>query len=92
MRFASLILVAGLLAGGPASAFDPYSQTEIMTVLVVGATGQQGGAVAREWLRRGYQVRGLTRNPASPRARASSHETVALRPSPKGRMQPPVQE
>jgi len=70
MRFASLILVAGLLAGGPASAFDPYSQTEIMTVLVVGATGQQGGAVAREWLRRGYQVRGLTRNPASPRARA----------------------
>ena len=70
MRFASLILAAGLLFGGPANAFDPYSQTEIMTVLVVGATGQQGGAVAREWLRRGYQVKGLTRNPSSPRARA----------------------
>lgn len=40
------------------------------TILVTGATGRQGGAVARELLRRGYAVRGLTRNPESTRARA----------------------
>jgi len=32
-------------------------------VVVCGITGQQGGAVARELLREGFQVRGLTRNP-----------------------------
>ena len=38
-------------------------------ILVSGATGRQGGAVARELLLRGYRVRGLTRNPDSERAR-----------------------
>jgi len=70
MRFAAMLMVLGLLNAGPAAAFDPTSQTEIVTVLVVGATGQQGGAVAREWLRLGYRVKGLTRNPGSQRARA----------------------
>lgn len=70
MRFAALLIALGLLHPGPAAAFDPTSQTEIVTVLVVGATGQQGGAVAREWLRLGYRVKGLTRNPGSQRARA----------------------
>lgn len=37
-------------------------------ILVSGATGRQGGAVARELLARGYRVRGLTRNPDSERA------------------------
>ncbi len=37
-------------------------------ILVSGATGRQGGAVARELLSRGYRVRGLTRNPRSERA------------------------
>ncbi|MDJ0926051.1 MAG: NmrA/HSCARG family protein [Gammaproteobacteria bacterium] len=37
-------------------------------ILVAGATGTQGGAVARELLRRGYGVRGLTRDPSSDRA------------------------
>ena len=69
-RLALSLFAAGLLTVAPAGAFDPTSQTDIVTVLVVGATGQQGGAVAREWLRLGYQVRGLTRNPAGPRARA----------------------
>lgn len=69
-RIALSLFVAGVLSVTPAGAFDPTSQTDIVTVLVVGATGQQGGAVAREWLRLGYQVRGLTRNPAGPRARA----------------------
>lgn len=33
------------------------------TVLVTGATGKQGGAVARELLQRGYRVRAVTREP-----------------------------
>ena len=37
-------------------------------ILVVGATGKQGGAVARSILDRGFQVRGLTRNPQKPEA------------------------
>lgn len=39
------------------------------TVLVTGATGQQGGAVARELLRRGRPVRVLVRDPGAPAAR-----------------------
>jgi hypothetical protein len=34
-------------------------------ILVTGATGTQGGAVARELLERGYAVRALTRDPES---------------------------
>ena len=37
--------------------------TQLKTVLVTGATGQQGGAVARSLLRQGHKVRALTRNP-----------------------------
>jgi uncharacterized protein YbjT (DUF2867 family) len=32
-------------------------------VLVTGATGRQGGGLARSLLRRGHRVRGLTRKP-----------------------------
>ncbi|MFT4519710.1 MAG: hypothetical protein ACI9JM_002107 [Halioglobus sp.] len=39
-------------------------------ILVTGATGTQGGAVARALLARGYAVRGLTRNPDSDQAKA----------------------
>ncbi len=46
--------------GGPPS--------EIRHVLVTGATGKQGGALARLLLRRGHRVRALTRNPESPAA------------------------
>lgn len=38
-------------------------------VLVLGATGGQGGAVAAALLRAGRPVRGLVRDPASPAAR-----------------------
>lgn len=41
-----------------------------LNVLVTGATGQQGGAVARALLDRGHTVRALTRNPDSDAARA----------------------
>ncbi|HKA91354.1 MAG TPA: NmrA/HSCARG family protein [Haliangiales bacterium] len=37
-------------------------------VLVTGATGKQGGAVARRLIERGHRVRALTRDPASPAA------------------------
>ncbi|MFE4256116.1 NmrA family NAD(P)-binding protein [Streptomyces sp. NPDC056910] len=44
--------------------------TESAPVLVVGATGQQGGATARALLTAGIAVRALVRNPASARAKA----------------------
>lgn len=39
-------------------------------IVVVGATGNQGGSVARRFLAAGYRVRGLTRNTSSPAATA----------------------
>lgn len=39
-------------------------------ILVTGATGNQGGAVARELLSKGYSVRALTRNPEGEKAKA----------------------
>jgi uncharacterized protein YbjT (DUF2867 family) len=42
------------------------------TVLVTGATGQQGGATARRLLADGWPVRALVRDPASPAARKLS--------------------
>lgn len=39
-------------------------------ILVSGATGQQGGAVARHLLSRGYRVRAMTRKPKEARAQA----------------------
>jgi uncharacterized protein YbjT (DUF2867 family) len=45
-------------------------QNEERLILVTGATGKQGGAVARSLLDRGFRVRGLTRNPQKPEAQA----------------------
>jgi uncharacterized protein YbjT (DUF2867 family) len=45
-------------------------QNRVRLILVCGATGKQGGAVARSLLDRGFQVRGLTRNPQKPAAQA----------------------
>src|ERR687893_611114 len=39
-------------------------------IVVCGATGKQGGAVARSLLDRGFRVRGLTLNPQKPEAQA----------------------
>jgi uncharacterized protein YbjT (DUF2867 family) len=45
-------------------------QNEERLIVVAGATGKQGGAVARSLLDRGFRVRGLTRNPQKPEAQA----------------------
>jgi len=44
--------------------------TETKVILVTGATGQQGGATARELLAAGHAVRAMTRKPDSDAARA----------------------
>jgi uncharacterized protein YbjT (DUF2867 family) len=47
-------------------------------ILVVGATGTQGGAVVRHLLRRGYRVRALCRDPERPVARALAGQGVQV--------------
>ena len=42
--------------------------TDGLTILVIGATGQQGGAVTRVLLSKGHRVRAFTRNADSPAA------------------------
>ena len=59
----ALSLVGLLFFTGLASGQDDDRGSRL--ILVSGATGTQGGAVARELVARGYQVRGLTRNPDS---------------------------
>jgi uncharacterized protein YbjT (DUF2867 family) len=48
------------------------------TVLVVGATGRQGGAVARHLLETQFRVRALVRDPQKPRARALAQSGIEL--------------
>ncbi|WP_394823921.1 NmrA/HSCARG family protein [Pendulispora albinea] len=48
------------------------------TILVLGATGQQGGATARELLARGFDVRALVRDPDKAEARALRDRGAAL--------------
>jgi uncharacterized protein YbjT (DUF2867 family) len=52
--------------------------TKPSKVLVTGATGTQGGAVARLLLERGHAVRALTRKPDSPAARALADRGAEL--------------
>ncbi len=47
-------------------------------ILVAGATGNQGGAVARSLLNRGFRVRGLTRNPQKPEAQALTEQGAEI--------------
>lgn len=47
-------------------------------ILVTGITGQQGGAVARHLLGTDFQVRGLTRHPDKPEARALESAGVEI--------------
>ena len=48
------------------------------TILVLGATGRQGGAVARELLRRGHRVHALVRDAAKDQARALEQAGAVL--------------
>ena len=41
-----------------------------LTIIVVGATGRQGGAVTRHLLQKGWKVRAMTRDPTRPNAMA----------------------
>ena len=52
--------------------------THKLTVVVTGATGKQGGAVARGLLERGHKVRAITRDPNSTRARSLAEAGASL--------------
>jgi len=45
-----------------------------LSVLVMGATGNQGGAVVRNLLPKGHRIRTLTRNPDSPKAKQLANQ------------------
>lgn len=62
----------------PSAASEPNAGTR--TVLVFGATGQQGGAVAAALRARGWPVRALVRDPGSDRAKALVGKGIALVP------------
>ena len=70
MKYSLLLLLLVVTAGCGQAGDDGGGAPEAKTILVTGATGTQGGAVARELLERGYVVRGLTRNLSSERAQA----------------------
>ncbi len=55
-----------------------------LAVLVTGATGKQGGAVARQLLQKGHRVRALARNPAAPAAQALAAVGVEVVPGDLG--------
>lgn len=48
------------------------------TILVAGATGNQGGAAVRQLLKSGWQVRALTRSPDKPAAQALASQGVEV--------------
>src|SRR5439155_20719324 len=48
------------------------------TVLITGATGQQGGAVIRHMLAKGWHLRALTRNTSGDTALNLAHQGVEL--------------
>ena len=67
---AVIILSTTIIAVTGQTAEPALTEKNPKLILVTGATGKQGGAVARELLRRGYRVRGLTRDTNSARARS----------------------
>ena len=67
LRNLTLLLLASFVT---ANTWSQEPDRGSRVILVSGATGTQGGAVARELARRGYTVHGLTRNPDSDASRA----------------------
>ena len=53
--------------------------TQKGTILVIGATGKQGRAAIDHLLRGGWKVRGLTRDPEKPEAKALAAQGVDIR-------------
>jgi uncharacterized protein YbjT (DUF2867 family) len=53
-------------------------QNEERLIVVAGATGKQGGAVARSLLERGFRVRALTRDPQKPEAQALAEQAAEV--------------
>ena len=70
MRLLFVSIAALLAMTGCAGKDDAGTGAGPQVVLVTGATGTQGGAVARELLERGFAVRALTRSPDKPAAQA----------------------
>lgn len=71
-RFLRIFFLSVILWGLPIHGFSQETGQGSRVILVSGATGTQGGAVARELVSRGYLVRGLTRNPDSEASQALS--------------------
>ncbi|MEM7282405.1 MAG: NmrA/HSCARG family protein [Pseudomonadota bacterium] len=79
MKNSLLLLLTAIVTIGCGGGQKYASNTKLeRTILVTGATGTQGGAVARELLDRGYRVRGLTRNNKSDRANALAEIGVEI--------------
>jgi uncharacterized protein YbjT (DUF2867 family) len=53
-------------------------EKDMDAILVTGATGNQGGSVARELLASGYRVKAMTRNPTSEAAQALAAQGAEL--------------
>lgn len=68
LLFVSIFLVVGCSGSDDGSSSGAAAPRQL--ILVTGATGTQGGAVARELLSRGFAVRALTRSPDKPAAQA----------------------
>ncbi len=71
-RVLRIVLLSLALWGLPILSSGQEADRSSRVILVAGATGTQGGAVARELVGRGYTVRGLTRSPDSEASRALS--------------------
>jgi hypothetical protein len=59
-----------LAAAGLSAEERNKNMTQKLTVVVTGATGKQGGAVARGQLKQGHKVRAVTRDPNSSQAKS----------------------
>ena len=71
-RIGALVVCTIVLVSTPFFGFGQEVDRSARVILVAGATGTQGGAVARELVSRGYTVRGLTRNLDSDASKALS--------------------
>ena len=67
-----------LMSFASAATWGQEPDRSARVILVSGATGTQGGAVARELVDRGYTVRGLPRNPDSDTSRALTELGVRM--------------